>query len=65
MNHPKYTARDRLAAIHWATEDLLIQMKQEEMSDEGYAVYRRIAETRERVRRQTTVDTEGLNRDDY
>lgn len=57
MIHSQTTVRDLVGAIHWATEDLLAQMKGEAMSDDGYAVYRRFVDTRERMRREFYTDT--------
>ena len=52
MSNSENMARYVIEA-HWATEELLTQMAQEVMSDEGYAVYLRLVETRRRAREQT------------
>jgi hypothetical protein len=52
MSNSENTVRYVIEA-HWATEELLNQMAEEVMSDEGYAVYLRFVETRKRVQRDT------------
>lgn len=58
MSNPQHI--QYIIQAHWATERLLTQMAEEVMSDEGYAVYLRLVETRKHARKQSYSDEDVI-----